>query len=215
MIHTMYYRANRNANQTKDNVDLFSSFMYFLSRFVELGPRYLLFAITIFHFNPWCFIFIPFHVVYVTTLYTLNDPKFDGICPQPDVRQEQDKDRKEGSDISSSSICSSDNASCSSVLSKLFIFLMGLIGVFSFMNIKEGSTFKTAMLYYVVYYIENIVIVVLIIVKSSSTGGTSWDYLSVCRPSRIALSCAFDFPFLFILSSFRYNLPSDGANLLL
>ena len=195
MILTMYYRVNRSANQKMDNVDVFSSFMYFLSRFVELGPRCLLFALTIFYFKPWCFISIPFHVAYVMTMYALNDPKFEGICPQPKARSEHDKGRRERSKISSSSICSPDDGSCSSVLSKLFIFLMGLIGVFSFMNLKEGSTFKTAMLYYVVYYSENIVMVVLIIVKSSSTEGTSWDYCLFAVP--VGLICHVLLIFLF------------------
>ena len=195
MILTMYYRINRSANQEKDNVDVISSFMYFLSRFVEIGPRCLLFALTIFYFKPWCFIFIPFHVAYVTTMYALNNPKFEGICPQPEGTPVQDRKRKEGSKMSSFSICSSDDGSCSSVLSKLFIFLMGLIGLFSFMNLKEGSTFKTAMLYYMVYYIENIVMVVFIIVTSSSTGGTSWDYCLFAVP--VGLLCHVLLIFLF------------------
>ena len=215
MIQTTYYRANRKANKEKDNVDYFSSLLYFLWRFVELGPRYIVVVLSAYYLPPWCAIFILFHVIYVLVLYVWDKPELEGICTQPldeDIRKKRSgsPDQKRllepvASNGSGAEVKIEDenidketpSSTCSfpSIMSKAFILVMGLIGVLSFINLKEGHTFKTSILFYVVFYVENIVMVAVIIVLSMSSGMVPWVYCLFSVPVGLLLHVVFVFVF--------------------
>ena len=75
---------------------------------------------------------------------------------------------------------------------------MGVLGLFSYINLKEGKTFKTATLYYLVYYIENIIMLVLIIIHSTTSDITNWEFcLFVIPMGLLHLLLNFSFYLLF------------------
>ncbi|KAK3093112.1 hypothetical protein FSP39_011207 [Pinctada imbricata] len=202
LIQTSYYRANRKANKDKFNSDDVSSILYFLWRFVELGPRYIVLILTLYYFQPWCVIFILVHVIFVTALYLRDGPELEGICTQP-LEENERTDQKRLLEVSLSAAdqtgvaddtitddtgrtndASPKGCSFPWVMSKAFICLMGFVGVLSFVNLKEGKTKKTAFVFYIVYYLENIVMVALILWYSLSYNMvTGWVYCLFAVPA--------------------------------
>ena len=190
MTQTTYYRANRKASRDKKNVDVMSSTLYFLWRMCELGPRYIVLVLTAFYLHPWCYIFVAIHVIFVTILYARDRPRLEGICTQPVdentdqnllLAQEVANDGKQNdrmpSEQESPSVCT-----CPSLMANIFIILTGIIGVFSYINLKEGNTLRTSMLFYVVFYIENILVTALVIYMSVSTVMVAWVYCLFAVP---------------------------------
>ena len=150
----------------------------------------------------------------------MEKPELEGICSQPlddsNVTSGEQADSLESGNLLNPELKGDGHdrglqegriaekapaISCTfpSVMSKVFIFLMGIIGLLSFINLKEHKeghgTFKTTMLFYVVYYIENFAVVILIIFQSLSMGVTDWVYCLFAVP--VGLLCHVIFVFLF------------------
>ena len=214
MVQTRLYRSNRKASKYTHNADFFSSVLYFLYRSVELGPRYIALAMALRYLQPWCFILIPFHVIYVTTLYALDKPKLTGICSQPRNKNKDivNEDVGNADQRNSLSIASCDesqenqhqeehvdeNATLSPgtfkiIMSHIFILLMGIIGIFSFVNLKDESSFKRTMFYYAVFYTENIVIVIVVRSLSAAEVDSEYSLLAII----VGLLCHVVFIFIF------------------
>ncbi|KAK3092094.1 hypothetical protein FSP39_025121 [Pinctada imbricata] len=173
LIHTSYYRANRKANKNKYTVTYLSSAFYFLWRFFELAPRYLLLSLTCALFTPWCFIALPVHIVFVYILYKSQNPELLGVCPEY------------------------KNYTCiSSILKQLFIFLISYLGLLSFVNLKEGDTKRITAIFYIVFYTENVIMALLVLWYSISRDEvTGWTYSLCIMP--IGLVCHMIFAAIF------------------
>ena len=172
LIHTSYYRANRRADKDKASVKYVSSAFYFLMRFSELAPRYLLLSLACATFTPWCFLALPVHILFVYVLYKVHDPPLEGICPE-------------------------DTGPCLlSSLRQLFVLMMSYLGLLSFVNLFEGKTRRPACIFYVVFYIENIVITGLLIWYASSNGMFS-DWFHALWTMPFGLLCHVLFAALF------------------
>ncbi|XP_061172140.1 XK-related protein 6-like [Saccostrea echinata] len=167
LIITTYYRANRKAQKAKSNVDYVSSLFYLLWRMFELGPRYILLGLCAAYFKPWSFIVAALHVIFVTLLYRFMKAELAGICEDPteetpDARSAENGDA--GQDENQTEAQKSGSKGCGvPMLQHAFLLVLGFIGLFSFINLKEGKTRYLTFIYYVVYYAENMVMVALII----------------------------------------------------
>lgn len=187
LIITTYYRANRKAQKDKQNVDYVSSFFYLLWRMFELGPRYILLGLCAAYFKPWVFIVAVPHVIFVVLLYRFTKAELAGICDDPSEEEpakENEAVSAENGDVKASGT-ETENGDATAgenktenktndqqgqskgcgvpILQYAFLVILGFIGLFSFINLKEGKTRYLTFIYYVVYYAENLVMVALLV----------------------------------------------------
>lgn len=187
LIITTYYRANRKAQKDKQNVDYVSSFFYLLWRMFELGPRYILLGLCAAYFKPWVFIVAVLHVIFVVLLYRFMKAELAGICDDPSEEKpakENEASSAENGDVKASGT-ETENGDATAgenktenktddqqgqskgcgvpILQYAFLVILGFIGLFSFINLKEGKTRYLTFIYYVVYYAENLVMVALLV----------------------------------------------------
>lgn len=183
LIITTYYRANRKAQKDKQNVDYVSSFFYLLWRMFELGPRYILLGLCAAYFKPWVFVVAVPHVIFVVLLYHYMKAELAGICDDPS----EEKTANEASSVENGDVNAreTENGDATArknetenridvqqgrskgcgvpILQHAFLVVLGFIGLFSFINLKEGKTRYLTFIYYVVYYAENLVMVALLV----------------------------------------------------
>lgn len=175
LIITTYYRANRKAQKTKKNVDYVSSLFYLLWRMFELGPRYILLGLCAAYFKPWVFIVALLHAVFVALLYYFMKAELAGICDDPS----EEKTPNEASSAENGAVTAQENEKETEnntrvqqpkskgcgvpILQYAFLAILGFIGLFSFINLKEGKTRYLTFIYYVVYYAENLLMVGLLV----------------------------------------------------
>jgi hypothetical protein len=194
LIITTYYRANRIAQKNKENVDYVSSLFYLLWRMFELGPRYILLGLCAAYFKPWVFIVAAAHVVFVTVLYRFMKAELAGICEDPVEEAEagnaqgdknQGEPRKTGCGVP--------------ILQHAFLLVLGFIGLFAFINLKEGKTRYLTFFYYLVYYTENMVMVALVIWLADDRLPPPDCYVLIVAPIGIIghVVCTVIFYFLF------------------
>lgn len=187
LIITTYYRANRKAQKDKENVDYVSSFFYLLWRMFELGPRYILLGLCAAYFKPWVFIVAVPHVIFVVLLYRFMKAELAGICDDPSEEKTakvNEASSAENGDVNAK-VTETENGDATArenktenktddqqarskgcgvpVLQHAFLVVLGFIGLFSFINLKEGQTKYLTFIYYVVYYAENLVMVALLV----------------------------------------------------
>lgn len=187
LIITTYYRANRKAQKDKENVDYVSSFFYLLWRMFELGPRYILLGLCAAYFKPWVFIVAVPHVIFVVLLYRFMKAELAGICDDPSEEKTakvNEASSAENGDVNAKET-ETENGDATArenktenktddqqarskgcgvpVLQHAFLVVLGFIGLFSFINLKEGQTRYLTFIYYVVYYAENLLMVALLV----------------------------------------------------
>lgn len=68
------------------------------------------------------------------------------------------------------SFCLHSNRLCKLSLERLFVAVMGIVYVFCFINIQEGTTRFRVMLYYLVFFVENSLLVTLWYLTRSQVG---------------------------------------------
>lgn len=78
-----------------------------------------------------------------------------------------------------------------------FLLLMSYIGIFCFMNLKDGETKRISIIYYIVFYTENVLMTVLIIwyAVSEYVDLGVWTYSSMCFVPGGLFQVAFMFVF--------------------